>query len=535
MKKIIPLICVALLIACSKQEETPNSSSDTPVNAKPESHAEIAWFDGTVEQAFSAAKQQDKPLFFYWGAVWCPPCNELKATVFKRREFIEQTKLFIPVYLDGDTPGAQKYGEKFKVRGYPTLIVFDADANEITRIPGGLNLEKYADVLQLVFGEIKPVKQLVQLIDESKEAANSLTENDYRLLAYYSWEQDNQQVLPQESPAETLQKIFESCPNSLSVEKSRLFFAYLNAAMREFKDAKLALANAAFIETNLPVLKQILQDKALVLANVTAVRYEDGDTLRLLTAADSPEREALISQWRNALQVVARAADLSSVERLGALYGQVSLDKLSHDGKVTPELQQNIKSSITQARGNIENKYEHSAIVNISRNILVHADMQDYAEDVIADEIRNAASPYYFMLELADFAQQEGRKEEALSWFKQAYEESAKGATRFQWGVYYLGGLTEIVPEQEQRIKQQALELVEILANSEDGFYNRNTQRLKDMEGKLQKWNVEHEHDEAINEIRISLIQACKASGKLENEDNGVTAEKTSDCESYLL
>ena len=56
----------------------------------------------------------NKPLFLYWGAVWCPPCNQIKKTIFTRREFQEKMKLFLPVYLDGDTKSAQIWGEKLK-------------------------------------------------------------------------------------------------------------------------------------------------------------------------------------------------------------------------------------------------------------------------------------------------------------------------------------------------------------------------------------------------------------------------------------
>ena len=54
-------------------------------------------------------------------------CHAISATVFKSPEFLERSKLFVPVYLDGDTENAQAYGEKFSVRGYPTMIVFDSD------------------------------------------------------------------------------------------------------------------------------------------------------------------------------------------------------------------------------------------------------------------------------------------------------------------------------------------------------------------------------------------------------------------------
>jgi len=75
----------------------------------------IAWRTGDVDAAFAEAKASNKPVFLYWGAKWCPPCNQVKATLFNRMDFIERSRAFVPVYIDGDSPGAQKLGTRFKV------------------------------------------------------------------------------------------------------------------------------------------------------------------------------------------------------------------------------------------------------------------------------------------------------------------------------------------------------------------------------------------------------------------------------------
>src|SRR5947209_6474674 len=132
----------------------------------PDAHSGIAWqvasSDAEVDRAFALARQEGKPVFLYWGAVWCPPCNQVKATLFSRPDFVERTRAFVPVYVDGDKPGAQKVAARFKVSGYPTMVVFKPDGSEITRLPGEVDPERYLLTLAAGLNAEVPVKELVK-------------------------------------------------------------------------------------------------------------------------------------------------------------------------------------------------------------------------------------------------------------------------------------------------------------------------------------------------------------------------------------
>ena len=143
----------------------------------------VAWLaaaaDADVERAFALARSEKKPVLLYWGATWCPPCNQLKATLFNRQDFAELSRHFVAVHVDGDRPGAQKLGSRFKVSGYPTVVLFGADGQEITRLPGEADAPQVMAVLQAGLAAGRPVKAL---LDDALKG-RVLAANEWRSLA----------------------------------------------------------------------------------------------------------------------------------------------------------------------------------------------------------------------------------------------------------------------------------------------------------------------------------------------------------------
>jgi len=229
-------VAALLLAGCDRRKDEPPPVPDpqsvpatgVAKTAAGESHLPpgIDWFGGDLDAAFAAARKADKPVFLYWGAEWCPPCAQIKTTIFSKREFQERSRLFVPVYLDGDTPSAQMYGERFGVIGYPTMILFKPDGTEITRLPGGVDVARYARILDVALADARPVSDILA----AAGSGGAITSNDWKLLAYYSWSTDAGHVLPADRQLATFRALANRCPAELPAECARFFFAYLGAA-----------------------------------------------------------------------------------------------------------------------------------------------------------------------------------------------------------------------------------------------------------------------------------------------------------------
>ena len=328
------VVAVALaLAACSKAPDTaaPAAPAAAPTAAAKPTPAVadaadgIAWkkasSDADIEAAFAIARAETKPVFLYWGAKWCPPCNQVQATLFNRQDFIERSRAFVPVYVDGDSPGAQKLGTRFRVSGYPTMLMLKPSGEEVTRLPGEVDPARYTELLNLGMNAARPVKAVLA---DALAGGKELKANDWRLLAFYSWDTDQTQVLGKDEVATTLAKLAAACPADQPETAMRLRLKALAA-----RDAKTpAPADLASRPAVLAAVAQpaAARDVADLLVNFAA------DIVRALAAPGTPERAETLATFDTALQRLEADTTLSRADRMQALIARIDLVRIDLAG-----------------------------------------------------------------------------------------------------------------------------------------------------------------------------------------------------------
>ena len=504
------LALAALLAACSKPADTPPPIAAAPVPVAPAEHAApggIAWRqaanDADVDAAFALARDEHKPVFVYWGAKWCPPCNQVKATLFNRQDFIERSRAFVPVYVDGDSPGAQKLGARFKVSGYPTMVLFNPQGTELTRLPGEVEAERYTQVLTLGMNAQRPVKDVLA---RARTGGAGLDANDWRLLAFYSWDTDDKQLVPADGVPALLKQLADACPADQTDTATRLRLKALAAA-----DPKTARPDAAAQ----PALLKVLADPTASRSYMDVLTNYAADITRAASAAGTPQRAELLAAFDTALRRFEADSTLSRADRMGALIAQVDLATIAAKKGDKPNLPAallaDIRAQTARADREITDGYERQSVITAAAYLLERAGLGDESDTLLKANLAKSHSPYYLMSELASNAKARGDKVQALHWYEEAFARSEGPATRLQWGQSYVAALIDLAPQDDARIEKAASQLLAEAAKQPDAFYERSGRSLQRVGAKLQGWNKGGAHAATLKRLQAQLDGVCGA------------------------
>jgi protein disulfide-isomerase len=478
-----------------------NAPTATASNA--EAPSGIAWgYD--VEAAFAQAEREAKPVFLFWSAVWCPYCADLKAHVFTRRDVQEKLKLFVPIYLDGDDAGAQKWGEEFAIAGYPTVLALGADGKELARIAGGMDVAVYAEMLDLVLGDVRPVSTLLGSLEDRAEP---LSADDCRRLAYNGW------GLGDESGPEIaalLARAIERCPADARVERARLTaIATAYAVDAEIHEIEFGEPPSPELMQLIATMRALVAERELAIAAGEALLYLSEDFFKVVHGLDEESAAELAERWGIIMDAAADDARFTEGDRLGAVRSEVlAVKTLVGEGIVPTELAAAARGSADAALARTAGTPAEPGTVNAAVNLFVALDDLPRAYAVAEAAVARAKTPYYHMADLAMLDERMGRTDAAIAWLERAYRESQGPATRFQWGTNYVRGLIRMRPDDEAAVRDAMLAVLGEL-DGPNRIYRRSRARLETLDADLRMWNADGAHASAIAAIRERMDSIC--------------------------
>ena len=500
MRAALPFALLTLCAALAACQQAPSASPVATASAAPVAEA-IAWRHGDVEDAFADARQSGKPVLLYWGAVWCPPCNKLKATLFRDPGFIALTRQYIPVYLDGDQEGAQALGEQFGVRGYPTLIVLDPQRHEITRLAGGNDSAELTRALTLAAGRRTAVADVLRVAVVSPQR---VSEDDWRVLGDYGWEVDANRLSGQRDPAALLRQLAASAPEPAL---QRRFALLALGAESSGKDTTPPTPEAR--EQARALLTTVLAAPAEVRANRDLLGYQ-GPALVARAAATPAQREPLGGLLLAALERADATQDNAADARLSSVITELALYKQQHAGATVPAaLVEKAHERVAAAHAAATTPHERQATISTAVYVLREVGDDAAAETLLLAELDRSQTPYYYMPDLAELAEARGDKDAALEWLRKAYAGAQGPATRVQWGVLYVEGLVRLRPDDAKAIEDATAEVIAELDAQPAGYHQRTRQRFERLAGTLQTWSRGHHGQDTLGRLQARMGESC--------------------------
>ncbi len=157
--KMTMKIALATIAALAIAAFSVQAKNEKPKKEAKAAEAELEWITD-FEKAKETAKKLKRPMLVdFTGSDWCGWCIKLDKEVFSKDEFKEYAKDNL-VLVELDFPNRKKQSDalkaqnkalakKYGIRGYPTILLLDADGKELARTGyqrGGP--EKYVKHLQ---------------------------------------------------------------------------------------------------------------------------------------------------------------------------------------------------------------------------------------------------------------------------------------------------------------------------------------------------------------------------------------------------
>jgi len=109
----------------------------------------LQWDAGSFDEALARAQKSDRWVLVDFVARWCGPCHEMDAKVWPHDEVGRSlASSYVMLQRDGERDEGEELAARYRVLGFPTLLVVDAGGNEVDRLMGFVGAQELIATLQ---------------------------------------------------------------------------------------------------------------------------------------------------------------------------------------------------------------------------------------------------------------------------------------------------------------------------------------------------------------------------------------------------
>ena len=156
----------------------PSSAGETGAKAAPLTEAppeKHGFLLNGFEEGLARGKRLGKPVLVDFSAIWCPACLQLEHDVLDTPEFAKASKDFVKVRIDLDWEGSQALKTRYHVKDIPTLVLVNADGEELARLHGYRPKRvMLGEISRLTKAKLVPMKELKARADKGDRISKDL-------------------------------------------------------------------------------------------------------------------------------------------------------------------------------------------------------------------------------------------------------------------------------------------------------------------------------------------------------------------------
>lgn len=121
---------------------------------------QIAWFEGTYEEALAKAAAEDRLLFIDFWTDWCVWCKRLDADVFSQESVALAMEDIVCLSLDAESLRGAPVAKQFNVMAFPTLLVLNSDGSIRDSIGGYMPPEEFIAEIERIEADVDTISVL---------------------------------------------------------------------------------------------------------------------------------------------------------------------------------------------------------------------------------------------------------------------------------------------------------------------------------------------------------------------------------------